>query len=206
MVTTTASLRERKKEATREHLLTTAIGIMSDRGFENVKVEAIAAAAGIGKGTVYNYFQTKEDIVVAFFMQLERETQRKLARWTSGHGTLEATLTSFLRYQFRLKQPDYKFVRIFFTQMFARPEQMFPYIVALQAVIDPPLIKLFEALQARSLLRADVPIAALVLQFKTLHFGLSATWALEGPPWQATAKALPMQVRLFAGGLGVQRA
>jgi hypothetical protein len=35
--------------------------------------------------------------------------------------------------------------------MFARPEQMYPYLVELQAIIDEPLITLFQSLQQRLL-------------------------------------------------------
>lgn len=177
---------------------------MTEQGFEALTVEAIAVAADVGKGTIYNYFSTKEDIVVAFFVDLERSIQRRLARWSPDYTSLAAVLVSFLEFQFRLKRPHYKFVRIFFTQMFARPDQMFPYLVELQTIIDVPLIRLFEALQERRLLRRDVPMDLLVLNFKTMHFGLSAVWALEGPPWKGSSAALPAQVRLFCSGLQEQ--
>lgn len=193
--------REQRKKETRKRLLDTAIRMMTEQGFEALTVEAIAAAADVGKGTIYNYFRTKEDIVVAFFVELERSVQHKLGKWSSKDESLAGTLISFLEFQFRLKRPHYPFVRIFFTQMFARPEQMYPYIVELQPIIDTPLIILFQSLQQRQLLRSDVPMDLLVLNFKTMHFGLSAIWASEGPPWKAASAALPAQVRLFCSGL-----
>jgi AcrR family transcriptional regulator len=201
MVTIIPSRRERKKEETRARLLSTAIKLMNERGFDALTVEAIADAADVGKGTIYNYFETKEDIVVAFFVDLERRVQNKVARLTDKHDSLDQVLISFLQHQFRLKRPHLQFVRIFFAQMFTRPEQMYPYIVDLQTIIDPPLVHLFESLQKRQLLRRDAPIELIVLNFKTMHFGLSAMWALEGPPWHGTSKALPSQVSLFCSGL-----
>ena len=174
---------------------------MTEQGFEELTVEAIALAADVGKGTIYNYFSTKEDIVVAFFVDLERSVQRKLAKWATEEASLAGIITSFLEFQFRLKRPHYKFVRIFFAQMFARPDQMYPYIVELQSILDGPLILLFQSLQQRRLLRSDVPMDLLVLNFKTMHFGLSAVWALEGPPWKGSSAALPAQVELFCSGL-----
>jgi AcrR family transcriptional regulator len=197
--------RQLRKEETRRRLLDTAIRLMTEQGFEDLTVEAIAIAADVGKGTIYNYFSTKEDIVVAFFVDLERSVQRKLARWTPEDASLAGILVSFLEFQFRLKRPHYKFVRIFFTQMFARPEQMYPYLVDLQSIIDVPLITLFQSLQERRLLRHDVPMDLLVLNFKTMHFGLSAVWALEGPPWKGSSAALFAQVQLFCSGLQEQR-
>jgi AcrR family transcriptional regulator len=200
VVITALGRREQKKEETRKRLLGTAIRLMTEQGFDDLTVEAIAVAADVGKGTIYNYFRTKEDIVVAFFVDLERGVQSKLARWAPDEPSLAEILTSFLVFQFRLKRPHYKFVRIFFTQMFARPEQMYPYLVELQPVIDEPLIALFQSLQKRGLLRRDIPMDLLVLNFKTMHFGLSAIWALEGPPWKGASAALPAQVQLFCSG------
>ena len=139
--------------------------------------------------------------MVAWFVELERRVQDRLAKWSPAGESLEQILTAFLRFQFRLKQPDYKFVRIFFTQMFARSEQMYPYIVEVQKIIDPPLIRFLASLQERGLIRRDIAMESLVLHFKTVHFGLSAVWALEGPPWHGTARALPMQVRLLCRGI-----
>jgi AcrR family transcriptional regulator len=201
VVTTKPGRRELRKEETRKRLLGTAIRLMTEKGFEALTVEEIATAADVGKGTIYNYFRTKEDIVVAFFVDLERKVQRELAKRPRSDKPLAGTLISFLEFQFRLKRPHYKFVRIFFTQMFARPDQMYPYLVELQSIIDAPLITLFEDLRQRRLVRGDVPMELLVLNFKTMHFGLSAVWALEGPPWKASSAALPAQVRLFCSGL-----
>lgn len=201
MVTISSTRRERKKQETRTRLLSTALQLIAEREFDVLTVEAIADAADVGKGTIYNYFKTKEDIVVALFVDLERRVQEKVAKLSVNQQSLEQVLISFVRHQFRLKRAYLPFVRIFFTQMFARPKQMYPYIVELQAIIDPPLIRLFESLQKRQFLRRDVPMELLVLNFKTMHLGLSAIWALEGPPWRGTYETLPKQVSLFCSGL-----
>jgi AcrR family transcriptional regulator len=53
---------------TRE-ILAAARGLMQSRGLEAVTMEEIAAAAGVAKGTVYLYFQGKEDLVYALLSQ-----------------------------------------------------------------------------------------------------------------------------------------
>jgi AcrR family transcriptional regulator len=42
-----------------------ALDLFQSRGFAATTVEAIAAAAGVAKGTFYNYFLTKEDVALA---------------------------------------------------------------------------------------------------------------------------------------------
>lgn len=59
-----AGLRERKKNATWELLKTTALELFAQRGYDEVSVAEIAAAADVSKATVFNYFPTKEDLVI----------------------------------------------------------------------------------------------------------------------------------------------
>lgn len=46
-----------------------ALMLFSEQGYRSTSVGQIARAAGIGKGTVYDYFDTKEDIFLAAVME-----------------------------------------------------------------------------------------------------------------------------------------
>jgi AcrR family transcriptional regulator len=59
-----ATLRERKKAQTRMALWNTAIALFVEHGFDNVSVTQITAAADVSKMTFFNYFPTKEDLVI----------------------------------------------------------------------------------------------------------------------------------------------
>jgi AcrR family transcriptional regulator len=72
------SLRERKKARTRQRLSDTATLMFLARGFDAVRVTEIAAACEVSEKTVYNYFPTKESLV--------------LDRWASTAQALQAAL------------------------------------------------------------------------------------------------------------------
>jgi AcrR family transcriptional regulator len=57
-------LRERKKRAMRQQLTDTATEMFLERGFDAVPVSEIAEACGVSEKTVFNYFPTKESLVV----------------------------------------------------------------------------------------------------------------------------------------------
>lgn len=61
--------RTRRKDARPGEIIEAALHLFGERGFAATKLEDVAAAAGIGKGTVYLYFPTKEDLFRAVVRQ-----------------------------------------------------------------------------------------------------------------------------------------
>ena len=57
-------LRARKKRLMRQQLSDTATRMFLDRGFDEVRVSDVAAACGVSEKTVFNYFPTKESLVL----------------------------------------------------------------------------------------------------------------------------------------------
>jgi AcrR family transcriptional regulator len=56
-------LRERKKARTRHLIAAVAARLFAEHGYEQVSVSDIAREAEVAEQTVYNYFQTKEQLV-----------------------------------------------------------------------------------------------------------------------------------------------
>jgi AcrR family transcriptional regulator len=199
------SRRDRKKSTARAKIISTAIELFSKHGIASVTVEQIAAAADIGKGTIYNYFDTKEAVVVAFMVDLERKVQARIPQIAKSRGSLASILTEYIQFQFRLKKRHHQFVRVFLTQMFGNTEHFIPYMVEMQKVIDPPLESLFRELKRRRIMRANIDIPKLIVAFKTMHVGLTCVWAVEGPPFKAATEILKFQMELFSKGLEARR-
>ena len=57
-------LRERKKRLLRQQLSDTATELFLERGFDAVRVAEVAAACGVSEKTVFNYFPTKESLIL----------------------------------------------------------------------------------------------------------------------------------------------
>ena len=59
----TIGRRERRAAETRIRLFRSALQLFAERGFPNVTVEDITEAADVGKGTFFNYFESKDQIL-----------------------------------------------------------------------------------------------------------------------------------------------
>jgi len=57
----------------RDAILRAAIDVFADRGFFSAQVADIARAAGVAAGTVYLYFESKDDLLVSIFDRSMRE-------------------------------------------------------------------------------------------------------------------------------------
>jgi AcrR family transcriptional regulator len=62
-------------DARREQLVALGIDIFSERPFDEVSIDDIAAAAGISKGLLYHYFPSKRDFYVAVIRSAADEMQ-----------------------------------------------------------------------------------------------------------------------------------
>lgn len=71
-----SSRRESNKHAKRQRLLNESLRLFRAKGFEQTTVAEITAAAGVAKGTFFNYFSTKEDVLLALGEQTLGKLQR----------------------------------------------------------------------------------------------------------------------------------
>src|SRR5438094_9533034 len=58
--------RQRRSAEIRERLFRAALNLFAKKGFAETTVEDITEAADVGKGTFFNYFPSKEHILLAF--------------------------------------------------------------------------------------------------------------------------------------------
>ncbi len=56
-----------RKDAKRELLISVAVKVFARKGFHASKMQDIADEAGIGKGTIYEYFKTKDELFLAVY-------------------------------------------------------------------------------------------------------------------------------------------
>jgi AcrR family transcriptional regulator len=73
--------RNKNKEKTKQAILAAALKLFAEKGFYNTSTRAISRKAGIAEGTLFNYFETKEDLALYFF---DREIDEGIG-WFEGN-------------------------------------------------------------------------------------------------------------------------
>ncbi len=63
--------RDRQADATRKRIYNTAIRLFKQHGYEQVSVSQIAKAANVGIGTFYHYYESKLELFMKIFVNVE---------------------------------------------------------------------------------------------------------------------------------------
>jgi AcrR family transcriptional regulator len=84
--------RDRKKQQTRQALITAALRLVDERGLDHVTVEDIAEAADVSPRTFFNYFASKDEAITGDQLADVRETGERLLRVPRDVPTVRALL------------------------------------------------------------------------------------------------------------------
>jgi TetR/AcrR family transcriptional regulator, fatty acid metabolism regulator protein len=84
----------------RERILRAAVDVFAQNGYFNAKVTEIARTAGVADGTIYLYFDGKEDLLITIFREYTRnylhELEKKLAGVNRADERVRITITHHL--------------------------------------------------------------------------------------------------------------
>lgn len=84
------------KDVKRAELTRAATEVFARKGFQGASVEDIAEAAGVSKGTVYGYFENKEELFYATFEAFQGEVVAQCEAAIASRNTAREKLTACL--------------------------------------------------------------------------------------------------------------
>lgn len=79
------SLRRQKKFRARQTILTAAANQFKQVGFANTSIAGIMQAAGLGVGTFYNYFSSKEEVLLILAKNLREQVEQNISATDAGN-------------------------------------------------------------------------------------------------------------------------
>jgi AcrR family transcriptional regulator len=171
--------RARRSAETRESLFRAALDLFAAKGFAETTVEDITEAADVGKGTFFNYFPSKDHLLLAF-------SEMQIAKLQTAVDAVEHS-----------SEPMAAYLRAFGLNMTSEPARN-PSIVRalLQANLSSTavreimrenharshvlLTKLIQTGQDRREIRTDLPAADIAQVFRQTVFGTLLLWSVYG--------------------------
>lgn len=100
-------IREKKKLfiAREERIIKAAIELFLEESIDRITVSKIASRAGIGKGTVYKHFLTKNEILIRIILDYERNITKSLTAGIERAETGDSGAAAKAYFQSRLENP-----------------------------------------------------------------------------------------------------
>jgi AcrR family transcriptional regulator len=85
------------RESKRQSLVESAAAVFAEQGFTSTRVADIAVRAGVAKGTVYEYFSSKEELFFAVFEWINQRIRQRVDRVLEDDGDPRGQLITLLR-------------------------------------------------------------------------------------------------------------
>ena len=174
-----------KGEQTKALILTTALEMLRERGYENTTMRAIAKQAGVSLGNAYHYFGSKEDLIQAFYQQTHDEHLTRSSRSLQLESTLKDRLLSIMRQKIATLQPYHEFAGVLFKTAADPRSPLNPFADASDPVRTDS-IRLFQDLVADTKARIPTDLRAELPYLLWLyHMGIILFWIHDRSPESA---------------------
>ena len=188
-----------KKEEKRKNILEAAIRIFARNGYFNSRVSEIAKEAGVADGTIYIYFQSKEEVLAAIFEEalqqfiaISKETLKEVREPAKKLETIARLQLKYLgsnRDLAMVFQIEFRH-NIMFMERFSKTRLRDYFAIIQEAILDGQESGLFRNINSK---------------FATkLFFGmideLVTSWLISGKDYPLEDAAEPM-TRVFVNGI-----
>ena len=171
--------RERQSLERRERLFRAALDLFARKGFAETTVEDITNAADLGKGTFFNYFPSKEHILLAF---AEMQLGKLGAAADEARAKNEPTKVFLRSLGARMTQEPIRnpaIIRIL-LRAFLTDSPVRESVVDLQNRVIAIHTEIIRLGQQRGEIRDDLPPEVLANVFRQTVFGTLLIWSLYG--------------------------
>jgi len=173
------SRRVRRSAEIRERLFRSALELFARRGFAQTTVEDITEAADVGKGTFFNYFPSKDHILLAFGEMQLGKLEAAVAEARSSNQSIE----DFLRVlPERMTQEPTRNPGIVRTllQAYLSTTAVREAMVDMQRRVHGLHTQIVQMGQERGEIRTDIAATELASVFRQTVFGTLLMWSLHG--------------------------
>jgi AcrR family transcriptional regulator len=190
--------RERRKAETYERLMRAALRLFAEQGLAATTIEQITEAADVGKGTFFNYFPTKEHVLLAFGDTRVKKIRAALEEAREGGQPMWQVLRRLARSLAEEASHTPGLLRSILVAPLSR-EPVREFMAGKLREGRAALAEVFQIGQERGELRTDLSAAYMARGFQQSVFGALVLWSLD--PQGDLIAWLDLWLEMFLGGL-----
>jgi AcrR family transcriptional regulator len=195
------SIREKKKESNKRAILNSAISLFNENGYEKTSIAQIARKAGVGKGTVYSYFDNKKSIIKGFCeYELEKVHNQLIAQSNPDSSILEQMLIIY-KTEFQHVTQNREFGRLYMREALFPDDRDLKTATDLDEKYFDVLFPIFIKGQERGELRKDLEPLHITAQFYSLFIIIISAWYSGRLPSEAVESSMEMLFKQALEGL-----
>ena len=182
--------RERHRTEVRERLFRAALKLFAEHGFLETTVEDITEAADVGKGTFFNYFPTKEHVLVTFGAERIAAISRAVERARVTKGPVLDVIKDLVTNLLGMSSESSALLR----SIYAAHASCAPVRAQLQERLEEArrlFAEIFALAQERGEVRRDLSASDLARSTQLVFHGVVLAWALNpDAPLRDTAEGV----------------
>jgi AcrR family transcriptional regulator len=114
-------IRKQLAEARRAQILDAAAGVFAAKGFHRATTREIAAAAGVAEGTIYNYFESKGDLLISMVTRLAEMDHLSVELEEALRGDVKDFFVRMFRHRLQLIRQNHETMQAVLPEMLTRP-------------------------------------------------------------------------------------
>ncbi|SPE24887.1 Transcriptional regulator, TetR family [Candidatus Sulfotelmatomonas gaucii] len=180
-----------KAEATRDRIVDVALDLFRRQGFEQTTMREIAAKAGVSLGSAYYYFESKEDLVMAFYERAMEAMAPRIEAALKSAVKFEKRLEAILSVKFSYFQPNRAFLGALFRHAADPENRLSPFSEATRQIRERDQMYFAQALAASRDVRVPEDLAGHMPMLLWLYqMGLILFWIYDRSPGQRRTRAL----------------
>lgn len=181
----------KKSEATRAQILDVALDLFRRYGFESTTMRGIAAEAGVSLGSAYYYFESKEDLVMAFYERAMEDMAPRLEATLAANDGVEARVAALLEVKFEYFQASRAFLGALLRHAADPLHRLSPFSEATRVIRDRDQEFFARAIAESREMRLPPELAAHLQRLLWLYqMGLILYWIYDRSPGQRQTRIL----------------
>lgn len=168
--------RQIQAELTKKRLLTVAMRLMKEKGFDNVKISDICEEANVSTGAFYHHIRNKAGIVIEGYAECDIYFSEIISPSLVGNTSIEVVL-KYIDYQMEYAED---FGADLCTQIYkAQITEGTEFFLSLERSLPNGLIELIERLQEHNVIKKDKQASIIANELLVISRGIIYNWCQQ---------------------------